>query len=279
MRRSVAAALLALLLGGCASDFLPASYLNDLRVLAILADPLEVGPGQQVALRPAVYLPPGAAISSQRWTFCPLSAGSVSGYSCAVPQCQVDLPFAADGSTAADPSALAQQCLAAAGGSLPAALPETVEVTFAYQVASTQGQSRQAVLQLPLWTQGPPPDPNRPPVIERVEIGGVPVFPAPGAPAPLPAGAAVAVHVVIDPASVQTYLDAAGTALTETMTASYYATAGRLSADRATGVDTAVDLEAIDLEEGQTGADVYVVVRDLRGGQALAGPFTVPILR
>jgi hypothetical protein len=63
------------------------------------------------------------------------------------------------------------------------------------------------------------------------------------------------------------------------MTASYYATAGRLSADRATGVDTAVDLEAIDLEEGQTGADVYVVVRDLRGGQALAGPFTVPILR
>ena len=279
MRRSVAAALLGLLLGGCASDFLPASVLNDLRVLAILADPLEVGPGQQVALRPAVYLPPGATISSQRWTFCPLSAGSVAGYGCAVPQCEVELPAAGDGSTTADPSALAQQCIASAGVALPPVLPEVIDVTFTYQVASSQGQSRQAVLQLPLWTQGPPPDPNRPPVIERVEIGGVPVFPTPGAPAPLPAGAAVAVHVVVDPASVQTYLDAAGTAVTETMTTSWYTTAGRLSADRATGVDTAVDLEAIDLEEGQTAADVYVVVRDLRGGQALAGPFTVPILR
>ncbi len=49
--------------------------------------------------------------------------------------------------------------------------------------------------------------------------------------------------------------------------------------DRAVGADVSVPWVASELEDGQTQAEIYVVVRDLRGGQAVAGPFIVPILR
>jgi len=285
MRRAPAllAAVLAAAAGGCAADFLPASYLNDLRVLAIVADPLEVGPGQPVTLRADTWVPPGSAIASRRWTFCPVSAGSVAGYACAVPQCEVDLTAAADGSVTADPSALALQCAGSAGGAPPASgLPEVVQTVFRYRVKTTGGAERDAVLQIPLWTRGPPVDPNLAPVIDQVLIGGQVVYPAaspPAEPPALPAAGEVEVRVVVDPASAQTYLDAAGVERVETITVSFFSTAGRFQDDRTTGIDTALALDGTDLATTDLAAEVYVVVRDLRGGQALGGPFRVPISR
>jgi hypothetical protein len=72
-------------------------------------------------------------------------------------------------------------------------------------------------------------------------------------------------------------VDAAGVTRTETMTGYYYSTAGRFANGLATGVDTTVDLEGTYLLPGQTTAEVWLVAVDLRGGQAVAGPFTVPI--
>jgi hypothetical protein len=67
----------------------------------------------------------------------------------------------------------------------------------------------------------------------------------------------------------------------ETMTVSFFTTAGRFEFDRQTGIDVSVDLEAIDLAPlpADAGAQVWVVARDLRGGQAVLGPFTVPFAR
>jgi hypothetical protein len=277
--RAIAGALAAALATGCGTDFLPASYLNDLRVLAIFAEPLEVGPGQPVRLRAALYVPPGATVTSTTWTFCPLSAGSVEGYACAVPQCQVTLVPAADGSVTANPTDLALQCLArAGGGSLPGALPEVLQTVFLLKVGTEQGQRREAVLQVPLYPGGAPADRNLPPAIRSVEIGGVAVYPPAGATPPrLARDGALPVHVVVDPASAQPYLDAAGVARVETITVSYFSTAGRFADERSTGLDVSVDLQGKDLGAADVSADVWVAVRDLRGGQALAGPFRVAV--
>jgi hypothetical protein len=278
MNRALAAALLSALavVTGCTTDFAPQSDLLGLRVLALVADPLELAPGQSVTIRPQDYVPPGASIASQRWTFCPLTAGSVTAYACAVPQCQVDLAPAADGSVTANPTELVVRCLGTAGGGIPADLPAQISTVFTYQVTTTDGMSRQAVLQIPQWTRNPPPDPNLPPVILGVEIGGVPA--QVGVPSlPLPTNGILPVRLVIDSLSVQTYVDAAGVTQTETMTGYFYSTAGRFSNGLTTGVDTSVNLEGTNLLPGQDHAEVWVVALDLRGGQAVAGPFTVPI--
>lgn len=277
------AAPLLLLAAGCSTDFLPASYLHDLRVLAIVAAPLEAGQGDTVTLVPTVY-PPGSVLASQTWTFCPVTAGSGTGYACAVPQCETILTPAADGSVSASPYDLALACvqISGGGGTLPPGVPDVVQSTFTYEVTSGDGssavQSRVAVQTIPLWTRGTPVDPNLPPVIAGVEINGVPAVV--GVPAEsLPAGASAPVRVLIDPASVQTYVDASGRSVQETMTVSYFTTAGRFKYDRQTGVDVSDDLQAIDLAPapGDAEAQVWVVARDLRGGQAVGGPFTVPL--
>jgi hypothetical protein len=278
MNRALAVSLTAalLLLAGCTNDFVPQSSLDGLRVLALVADPLDLAPGQAVTVQPRNWLPPGSSIAEQRFTFCPLSAGAVSAYACAVPQCEVDLAPAPDGSVTANPTQIISQCLGAAGGAIPADVPDQILTVFRYRVASTQGESREAVLQIPQWTRLPPPDPNLPPVIVGVEIGGLPAqvgVPTP----PLPVNGLLPVRLLIDPLSVQNFVDAAGVSQTETMTGYYYSTAGRFANGLATGVDTTVDLEGTYLLPGQTTAEIWLVALDLRGGQAVAGPFTVPI--
>ena len=279
MNRALAASLTVTLalVTGCTNDFTPQSSLEGLRVLALVADPLELAPGQAITVRPQDWLPPGASIADQRWTFCPLSAGAVAAYACAVPQCEVNLAPAPDGSVTANPTQIITQCLGAAGGTIPADLPDQIQIVFRYRVASSQGESRDAVLQIPQWTRLPPPDPNLPPVIVGVEIGGVPA--QVGVPAaPLPVNGKLPVRLLVDPLSVQTYVDAAGVSRSETMTGYFYSTAGRFANGLATGVDTTVDLEGTYLLPGQVTAEVWIVALDLRGGQAVAGPFTVPIV-
>lgn len=274
MRRSLAAALVAALsaVAGCTNDFSPQSDLIGLRVLALVADPLELAPGQSVTIVPRSFLPPGATVASHAWTFCPLSAGSVSAYSCAVP-CETVLTPAADGSVTANPTAIIAGCLGFAGGPVPASVPAELLTVFRYRVTTDHGDSREAVLQIPQWTREPPPDPNLPPVILSVEIGGSPA----STPPPLPVNGSLPVRLVIDPASVQTYVDSAGVTHTETMTGYFYTSAGTFSAGVTTGTDTTTDLQGTGLLPGQTSAEVWVVALDLRGGQAVAGPFTVPI--
>lgn len=174
MRRALAVALLAvaLLSAGCTNDFSPQSDLLGLRVLALVADPLELAPGQSVTIRPTTYVPPGSTLAAQGWTFCPISAGAVAAYACAVPQCEVEIPAAADGLVTANPTAILSACLGFTGGPIPPSVPDQLLTVFRYRVATDAAATRDAVLQIPQWTRQPPPDPNLPPVILGVEIGG-----------------------------------------------------------------------------------------------------------
>lgn len=84
------------------------------------------------------------------------------------------------------------------------------------------------------------------------------------------------VRLLIDPASVQTFIDAAGTSQAETMTGYFYTTGGTFEDGITTGTDTTTNMEGTGFLPGQTSAEVWVVALDLRGGQAVVGPFTVP---
>lgn len=269
-------------LAGCSEEFEPASFLEGPRILAVAPSPPEVGPGESVTLAPAVYAPAADPIVGAAWTSCPLSAGAGTGYACAVPSCETPLAPAPDGAVTAIPSALALACLESLGGALPSdpggALPERIETLFRLRVDFASGDAREAVARVPLWLSAPPADRNLPPVLAGVRIGGVPIASG-GTAAPLAAGAGVAVEVAVDPASVQTYVDASGRAVVEPVVISFFSSAGRFQDDRRDGPAGVSLLEAVELRPGDVEAEVWVVARDLRGGQAVAGPFGVPLVR
>lgn len=285
LHRRIAAALTGALLA-CGTDFDPPSYLDNLRVLALEASPLEVGPGEQVTLRPVLFVPEGRTLVEQRWRFCPISLGPRGAYACVDPRCEVALTPDASGAVSADPVALAGLCVQALGGpgpgtpaGAPAEVPEQVETIFTFTATTDDGQVREAVERVPVWTRAAPPARNRPPAFARVEIEGLEVT-AGGAPTVTARPEQkLQVRVLIDPASLDLYVDASGATQTEDPVVSFYATAGRFEGDRTNGVDSTLKWTAEKLEAGQVEARIFLVARDLRGGQSVAGPYRIAIAR
>lgn len=278
MTRLVPAALLLLALAGCADEFTPASVLEDVRVLALLADPLEAGPGDEVAVLAVLYEDPADPVTAEAWSFCPLTTGAQGGFRCVLPACETSLGGAR--TAQANPYALAEACLLLAGGSLPdgtSEVPAEVESVFRYRVETAGGRAREAILRLPLLA-APPAERNLPPVVTGVTVGGLPATPGTVA-GTLPAGGAIAIAVEIDPASAQTYVDEAGRTLTESIVVSFFTTAGRFTEERGSAPRATTELEAKELPAAATEAAVFVVARDLRGGQAALGPYLVTIAR
>mgnify|MGYP003701690685 FL=1 len=267
---------------GCGDDFLPASYLNGLRVLALVADPVEIGPADRVTITPTVYLPDGENLISQHWSFCPFSLGPTTGYECAVPACEVSLPWDENGVVNPIPGVLVLSCIDEFAAEdlegVPSEVPDRVEVYFSYRIASSTGEEREAVLKLGLWTMGPPAELNQSPVVSFMSIDGTPVQPGTIA-GSVTEEQEVEIRVQVNPESLDEYTDQAGNLRTEEAIVSFYSTAGRFEYDRVSGTDARVSWKAEKLEPGQTEAEVYITVRDLRGGQVVFGPVTIPIIQ
>ena len=290
--------LAALLLGGCAAEFTPASVVEDLRVLAMVAEPPELrlsaaaGGNELLTLRVTAVAPPltpgGPPVTPDpadvRWTFCPFSVGASSGYACAIPACETVLvPDATGSSVSFTPLDRLWACLASVGGSLPGAPsgtgpPAQVEVLVRY-VATLGGLRREAVQRIPVWTRAPPAtqERNLNPIISGLSVGAGCTGGSSGC-----AVASVPLAVTIDPASFQPYPAGDRTVL-ETVVVSFFTTAGRFTYDRGQATSgaaqTGTTLEAKELGAARE-AWVWAVARDLRGGEAVAGPvkvvFSVP---
>ena len=274
---------------GCANDFDPPSLLNRLRVLSIDADRQEAGPGETVTLRPRLFVPQGSTVATTEWRFCPLTLGPRAGYQCVAPECDTVLAPTVDGSVTADPNALLVACALtfasrADGGGLPGGVgvPETVEAVFRLKLTTVDGDEEEVVNRYTVWTTRAPPERNRVPVITGVTVAAA----APdsmGRFAPVVETAKpfaeVEIAVTLDPASLDRYTDAIGNVFTEDPILSFYATAGRFKQDRSSGVRSFVKWKVEKLEPRDTEAVLYVVARDLRGGQSLSGPYRIPITR
>jgi hypothetical protein len=283
--KSSLAPLGALLLASCATDFTPASVIEDLRVLAIVAEPPDVllpatfpGPTETVTLRATVVAPramPGGAPTTVSWTFCPFSIGASTGYACAVPACETPLIPAADGSVTIDPVLLGAACLAGSGGALPGApagsgLPAGFEVLVRY-VATLDGLRREAVQRIPVLAASATSR-NLNPVITSATRGPD----CSGSPGRCAFGS-VPIHVAIDPASFQPYAVGDRTA-DETIVVNFFTTAGRFQDQSGQATPAAPATGTLLVAEklgAATEAVVWVVARDLRGGEAVAGPLTV----
>jgi len=286
--RALRLVLLLALAAGCAKELTPRSVLFDLRVLAIRATPLEVGPTDAVTLDAVRLPPPGATIVEEHWTFCPFSVGSSAAYACAVPACETELVPTGTPSdhvsapVTASPGALALACVTLLSGSgalppdVPRQLPEKIDTIFRYVVRASDGSAREAVQRLPLYPGGAPADRNVPPVIASVELGGSQVDPYVGPDPTLAPGVELDVVVTLTPESAQTYVEG-GRTLTEQLVVSFYTTAGRFDYDWANGPVASVKLKGDSLVAGTTEAQVWVVARDLRGGEAVGGPYRVAV--
>jgi hypothetical protein len=276
-----AAATLALLAAGCADEFTPSSLLDETRILALTSDPLEAGPGDVVTADALVYQAPGDTIASETWTFCPLTTGAAGGYRCVLEACETPVP----GSLTVNPLALAEACVAAAGGAPGGGegVPVEVESVFRLRIQTGPRASRgdaplEAVLRLPLSTVAPAAR-NLPPVLSSVTAGGVPAAPDTVVGRLPAAGGRLELAVEIDPASVQTYVDGTGRTVQESVVVSFFTTAGRFTEERGEAPRATTVLEAEALPADATEAEVWIVARDLRGGQAWDGPYRISIDR
>ena len=272
----------------CAVEEDPLSLLDDLRILTVLATPQEVGPNEAVTLTPLVWTPPGIAVSSQAWSLCPFSLGPEAAFACAVPQCEVPLAGEPDGTVAAIPFDAVAACveaLAAAGDDAvsPSAWrdpPESVEVAFRYTVTADDGSSRTALRRVTLWLQSEPPERNASPVLAAVEArrGRDGAFGPIASLPPVTAAEEVELRVTLTAESAETYRDARGDLATETPFVTFYATAGRFDADRASGLEATNTWTAKPVEPGSEAAELWVVAHDGRGGEAVGGPFRIAIV-
>lgn len=272
MRAPILAVVLALGAAGCASDFPPPSFLDDPRVLALVAEPPELGFAERATVTAHTWVPEGL-VASGTWRFCPFSLGASVGYACIDPACVQDLTPAGDTVTvvpANNPCIQAALANAPQAG-LPANLPSRIEAIVTY-TATAGAVTRQAVLRLPVTFPDPPAAPNHNPVILRVEIGGQQMaLPEGTAQAVLTPGARIPIRAVLgDPETTP-----AGNR--EDSVISFFTTAGRFDYDRALGPDGSVQLEGKELAGANSPAEIWVVARDLRGGQAIAGPFSLEV--
>jgi hypothetical protein len=260
---------LLLALAGCADDFAPYSLLDRLRVLAISAEPASPLPGEATTLSALTFAPAGEAVAL-RWSYCPVPAPASADYACPLDEATANQVLAAylepglatalpnfDLGTAATAtlgnpfSATALGALCAAGLASPL-YAQSFDCDDGYPVtvvldATTATASLRAgfVLRLPA---GAAPERNHNPSPAGLALGDTPL------------GEATATIAVAPGASIDLHLDVAATAAElraipaaegapgqrlERLTASWFATSGKLDKARTSFIDGVAALDEL----------------------------------
>lgn len=253
--------------------------------------------------------PPGTTLE-RRWSLCPFSLGARAGYACALPQCEVALVPDAGGAvtvTQADLLALVTTCLQAPGTVPPPGLgdgtfPAVSDVLVRYRLVEVTPAAtdpalrevlrREAVQRIPVWNQPPTRALNQPPAFAAVavEVDGVAAQPCAdptatgvescAAAGPLTSLAPLSIVARVDPATIEDYPAGERTA-TEAFNLTFFTTAGRFDFEAASATrdqpSGGVLLKFEEVPATTRNALLWVVLRDLRGGEAVAGPFRVGV--
>ena len=288
------------LLVACGDEFQPRTSLQEIRVLALEASPLEVGLGESVTVQPVVYLPQERSIVDYKWTYCPINLGAVAGYSCIDPACELSVTSAqySDPITLTPSDALFE-CLGvlstkmetegtdASEGMDPDEIAK-IDTALFFEMTDDEGRIFRHTKAIPLWKEKPEVI-NQAPVVADVMIDGVSVLD--GAAVVAEREAEIEIRLTVDPESMGTYVNSRDEIVDEEAIVSFYSTAGVFKADRKDGVDVTNTLQFTPSEMASepwdpplalgpdvTSLDIYAVVRDGQGGQTAVGPFTVDLV-
>ena len=259
-------------LGGCQSfSDPPVTFVTGLRMLGIKAEPPQIAPGASTTVT-ALAVDTDGGTPAASWNQCnlPPLPGATVNPSCVDGSAAADLQPIGDGLTI--PFVMPQVTAASLGA--PDAtggvyLPLVAGVDASSQAAGSQALT--AVYRLRLADAALA---NANPTIADVfsidAAGAMSALDA-TAPTPVPSGGAVSLTATFAPGSAQTYIAADGTLTTETLTTSWFCTAGDLSVEK-TSTTQPVTVLHLDQRLPATGAqiDLYAVARDERGGTDFA---------
>jgi hypothetical protein len=255
---------------GCNPGFKPYSLIRDLSVLAVKADPPELGPRQSAHLQAVVVDPQGRTLGRE-WDYCvvPASVSLDADQACAVPPVDGGTPGwvtpigTGDDATVTMP-ALPPQALGLPDETDGLYLPVRLIVTTGDRALTTIYPLRFALI----------PPPNHNPRIADVLRLPDPVSGDEGGPladgTPVHAGAQVALRGTFADGSAETYLvfdtqTKMPTMRTEVLRASWFATHGSFSQEH-TGTDQPDTVLQVDADAPVGPLDVWLVLRDDRGG-------------
>jgi hypothetical protein len=290
---------------GCSEDFAPFTRLESLRILGVQSDPPTPATDETATLKALVYAPPGAAVRSYAWSWCPFPGPASDGYRClvdeemlaqlpggtGVPSFDLGTDATASFTNSIDPALLTAVC----GGMLPGQ-PERLNCTngFPIQIALTIDNGVEEVKAVSTVRLRFTPTATLDPPIYGLEAGNqIPTIDAltallPGssgditdaAETTLPRNVGTTILATVDRAAVESYDsaddDGNPATLTERLFLTWYVETGELDNNRTSFVsdeqapfaDLQHNIWTPDLREDYrpSTSHLYVVIHDNRGG-------------
>ena len=258
----------------CEEMFAPRSAIEGLRILALEADKFEVRVTDQepMTITPFVVDTSSSALKHE-WTFCPINVGGRAGFACAIAACEKPITAEPSGKIIFNPGQAALDCIQNLESTASPdemeifsgadQIPDQVETLFRYRVTNANGDTQEAIFRVPLWLQNAPEEFNSELKIQEIIIGGETVTSTPTQ-ITLADLSEVVIETTIDQSDVEDG---------DTPVLAYFATQGRFSSELS---EESIATTTLRIEQvSVTKADIYIVIRDLRGSQRAYGPITI----
>ena len=269
--------LMVLALVTACSDFDPRSLLNGPRVLGIVADPPEIRIGMPVKLTAIEYNPETV---TRKWSVCLVSLGSVADFQCLDESLSFTLDddaqsvdvmvdpalLAAYAAENTDPGAAAdcgRECIGR-DGQMRTFFDAQVMLETSWADGSTMTTVKKVRVRLD------EEELNTNPGASNLQVNGVQDS------RPVEAGSKVLLSVDVDLASLESYTDTGGRVRDEEATLTWYSSVGKFDLPVTFGTDHDTTLSLPKTLEGIDVVDIFVVIRDGRGGTAFEST-TIPI--
>lgn len=258
----------------CEEMFAPRSAIEGLRILALEADKFEAKVTDQdpVTITPFVVGTSSSALQHE-WTFCPINVGGRAGFACAIAACETPITADSSGRIQLNPGQAALACIQNLESMASAdemeifsgadQIPDQVETLFRYRVTDASGDTQEAIYRLPLWLQNAPENFNSELTIEEITVAGQTVTSTP-------------TQITVSDLSeviIQTTVNPSDIEEGDTPVFAYFTTQGRFSSELSEEPESTTTLKIEQVSVTQ--ADLYIVLRDLRGSQRAYGPITI----
>ena len=254
-------------LGGCQSfSDPPVSFVAGLRVLGLKAEPPQIAPGASTTVTSLVVDTDGGTPTAS-WNQCnlPPLPGQTVNASCVDGSAGAELQPIGDGLTL--PFVMPQVTAASLGD------PDATGGVYLPLVAAVDASPQAVTAVYRLRLADAAPANTNPTIADVFSVDAAGAMSALDATAPttVHSGDALSLTVTFAPDSAQTYTAANGAVTTETLTTSWFCTAGDLSFEK-TSTTQPVTVLHLDQRLPSAGAqiDLYAVARDERGGTDFA---------